>query len=49
MDDRTIPTHWEMVPEDKPGEKTVMIYEKMDFNIDVKESFFSEQNMKRVR
>ena len=49
MDDRTIPTHWEMVPEDKPGEKTVMIYEKMDFNIDVKESFFSEQNMKRIR
>ncbi len=49
MDDRTIPTHWEMIPEDKPGEKTVMIYEKMDFNIDAKESFFSEQNMKRIR
>ncbi len=49
MDDRTIPTHWEMIPEDKPGEKTIMIYEKIDFNIDVKESFFSEQNMKRIR
>ena len=49
MDDRTIPTHWEMIPEDKPGEKTVMIYVKIDFNIDVKESFFSEQNMKRIR
>ncbi len=49
MDDRTIPTHWEMIPEDKPGEKTIMIYEKIDFNIDIKESFFSEQNMKRIR
>lgn len=49
MDDRSIPTHWEMIPEDKPGEKTIMIYEKIEFNINVKESFFSEQNMKKIR
>jgi len=46
---RMIPTHWEMLPEDRPGEKTEFVYLEIKFNIDVSESFFSEQNMKRVR
>ena len=46
---RTIPTHWEMIPEDKPGQKTVMDYEAIEFNTKIKQSFFSKQNMKRVR
>lgn len=49
MDGRLIPTHMEMAPEDKPGEKTIMDYEKIDFNVKLDKSFFSEQNMKRVR
>ncbi len=49
MDGRTIFTHWEMIPEDKPGNKTIMDYNKIQFNIKIDESFFSEQNMKRVR
>jgi outer membrane lipoprotein-sorting protein len=49
MDDRTILTHWEMVPVDEPGNKTILDYKKIDFNIDISQSFFSEQNMKRVR
>ena len=49
MGGRTIPTHWEMIPMDKPGEKTVFIYNKIEFNYNVNESFFSERNMKRVR
>lgn len=49
MDGRTIPTYWEMIPVDRPGEKTVFIYNKILFNYDVNESFFSERNMKRVR
>jgi outer membrane lipoprotein-sorting protein len=49
MDGRNIFTHWEMVPEDKPGNKTIMDYNKIQFNIKTDESFFSEQNMKRVR
>jgi outer membrane lipoprotein-sorting protein len=49
MDGRTIPTYWEMIPEDRPGEKTVFVYNKILFNYDVNESFFSERNMKRVR
>jgi len=46
---RRIPTHWEMVPVDRPGEKTIFDYHDIEFNYNVKESFFSEQNMKRVR
>ena len=49
MDDRIIFSHWEMVPYDKPGNKTILDYKKIDFNINIDESFFSEQNMKRVR
>ncbi len=49
MDGRNIFAHWEMIPEDKPGNKTIMDYDKIQFNIDTKESFYSEQNMKRVR
>ena len=49
MDGRNIFTHWEMIPEDKPGDKTIMDYTKIQFNIKTDESFFSEQNMKRVR
>jgi len=46
---RRIATHWEMIPLDEPDQKTVMIYQEIDFNIDIKPSFFSQQNMKRVR
>ena len=49
MDDRLIPTRMEMIPLDKEeGHKTVIIYEKMEFNIDISQRFFSIQNMKRV-
>ncbi|MEJ5262466.1 MAG: outer membrane lipoprotein-sorting protein [Ignavibacterium sp.] len=49
MDGRKIFTHWEMIPLDKPGSKTIMDYNKIQFNIKIDESFFSEQNMKKVR
>lgn len=49
MDGRDILTHWEMIPEDKPGNKTIMDYNEIKFNFAVDVSFFSEQNMKRVR
>ena len=46
---RTIPTHWEMIPHEKPGQKTVMDYKAIEFNIKTKASFYSQKNMKRVR
>jgi len=49
MGSRTIPAHWEMIPYDKPGQKTVMDYLSIKFNVKIKSSFFSQQNMKRVR
>jgi outer membrane lipoprotein-sorting protein len=49
MGGRTIPAHWEMIPLDEPGHKTVMEYLDIKFNIDIDESFFSQQNMRRVR
>lgn len=49
MDGRLIPAHWEMIPVDKPGQKTVFIYDELKFDIKIDKSFFSQQNMKRVR
>lgn len=49
MDDRMMPTRLEMIPEDKPGQKTIMVFEQIKFNVDLKESFFSIQNMKRIK
>lgn len=49
MGGRNIFTHWEMIPEDKPGNKTIMEYTEIQFNYSIDASFFSEQNMKRVR
>ena len=49
MDDREMPTRLEMIPADEEGNKTVMIFDKIEFDVDLKESFFSQQNMKRIR
>lgn len=48
MDGRLIPTKMEMLPMEKKDHKTVLLYEDIDFNIDITENFFSIQNMKRV-
>lgn len=49
MDDRKIPTRIEIIPADKDNQKTVGIINDIKFNIDINDSFFSQQNMKRVR
>jgi outer membrane lipoprotein-sorting protein len=49
MGDREIPTHIEMVPLNKKGQKTVMQIDEMKFNTQVSEGFFSQQNMKKIR
>lgn len=49
FDGRRIPSKWEMIPLDKEGNKTVLEYKKVKFNIKIDESFFSQQNMTRVR
>lgn len=46
---RNLPTHLEMIPADEPDHKTVIDYLEWEFDIGIKESFFSLQNMKRIR
>ncbi|MCX6246719.1 MAG: outer membrane lipoprotein-sorting protein [Bacteroidetes bacterium] len=49
MGDREIPTRLEMIPQNKKGQKTVMHIDEMKFNTGVDESFFSQQNMKKIK
>jgi hypothetical protein len=36
-----------MVPEEKPEESTIIHYEKMDFDIDLKDDFFSLRTLQK--
>jgi outer membrane lipoprotein-sorting protein len=47
--DRTIPTRFTMIPADKEGHKTIMKFEKINFGVEIKDRFFSIQNMKQMR
>ncbi len=48
MHDRIIPTRFEMIPADKKGHKTEMIYRSILYNKPIDESFFSVQKMKNL-
>ena len=45
---RILPSKMEMIPVEKKGHKTVMIYNKLNFDSPLKDDFFSTQNMKKV-
>jgi outer membrane lipoprotein-sorting protein len=49
MGDRKLPAKMEMMPVDKPGNKTVLEMIDVVFNKPIEEDFFSQQNMKNVR
>ncbi len=49
MGDRDIPTRLEMIPAGEEGKKTVMEIINVVFNQPIDDSFFSKQNMKKVR
>lgn len=49
MDDRTIPTIYELIPADEPGNKTVVQLTTIKFNIDVNDNFFSLRNLTQVK
>ena len=46
---RMVPSTLEMIPQDEEGHKTVLIYDDINFNIGLKEQFFTVQNMKRLQ
>ena len=49
MDGRLIPTRIEIVPADGEGKKTVILLKEVQFDIELPASYFSQQNMKRIR
>ena len=49
MGNRKIPTHIEMIPAENPDQKTVLVYNNMEFDIPIDEQFFSIQNLKTVK
>jgi len=48
MDGRLIPTHIEMIPVDKKGQKTELFYRTILFNRNIEESFFRQERMKQL-
>ena len=49
LDGRLLPSKMEYIPVDKEGQKTVIKYQTVDYDIEIGDAFFSLQNMKRVR
>lgn len=44
---KLLPSVMKVIPADKPDEYTQIIYEKLELDIDIKDSFFSLANLKR--
>lgn len=49
MDKHLIPTRLEMIPAGKKGQKTVITYQSIQFDMPIEDSFFSTQNMTKVQ
>ncbi len=49
MGGKRIPTVMEMIPVEKKGQKTVMTYLSITFDDPIDDSFFTVQNMKRIK
>lgn len=47
MSGREIPTYFELIPEDEPGNKTIVIMDKIIYDVSIPETFYSQQNMKK--
>ena len=49
LDGRLIPSRIELIPAEEEGQKTIIEIKEIQFNREISDSFFSQQNMKRVR
>jgi len=49
MDGRLIPSKIEIIPANETGKMTILYIKEAKFNIALSSSFFSQQNMKRIR
>jgi outer membrane lipoprotein-sorting protein len=48
FDGRILAGKLEMIPVEDPGNKTVLEYQSLEFDVDIKRNFFSVQNLKRI-
>ena len=46
---RLVPAVMEMQPADKPGERTAITYQELEFDVDIEQAFFSLRNLQRQR
>lgn len=49
MGGRLVTSKMEFIPAEEPDHKTLIIIDQIEFNVEIDDSFFSQQNMKRVR
>lgn len=49
LGDRTLPSKLTMIPADKEGNKTILRLIDMEYDKNIPMSFFSQQNMKRIK
>lgn len=49
MSGRLIPAQFELIPADEEGQKTIVEMKSVQFNVPIEDSFFSQQNMKKLR
>lgn len=49
LDGRYMPTTFELIPADEEGNKTIVTIDEIQFNIPIEDSFFSQQNLQRIR
>lgn len=49
MGGRKLPARVEMIPADRPGNKTVLVYHSIAFDNPIDSTFFTSQNMKKVK
>jgi outer membrane lipoprotein-sorting protein len=47
--DKILPATLTMTPFEDDGQKTTLQYKSMEYDIDINENFFTQQNMKRLR
>ena len=44
---RTLPVRMKVIPADKPGEYTEIVYEEMEFDLDLSEDVFTLRNLQK--
>lgn len=49
FDGRELPSLLEIIPAEEPNNRTLITIVSIEFDVDIKKSFFSQQNMKRIR